>query len=302
MVRAVEGPGAVGVIGLGGMGTALSRALLAQGHHVTVHDQRAEATAPLVAAGAAPSDSPAAVAASCDLVITFLPGPAEVEHVLVESDDSVLSAVRPGARVLDMSTCGPDTATRVGARFDRAGAIFVDCPVSRKAPDMTVLVGGEPGVLGDAETVLASVSRTLIHCGRRGGGYATKLLNQHVKYAWYLAGSEALLIARQWGLDPAATADAIEQCSGGESGLATAAEFFRGDIVQMATHAPARTIDKDMRLAKELADASAVASPSLEVVATFFAEVAETDYLTRPYPESTALLARLRQLPPQDRG
>jgi 3-hydroxyisobutyrate dehydrogenase-like beta-hydroxyacid dehydrogenase len=288
----------VGVIGLGGMGTALSQELLRAGYAVMVHDRRTERIEELAAAGTEVADSAARLAENCGLVITFLPGPTEVEQVLVEDADSVLSGAREGTIVLDMSTCGPDTAIRVGDAFDIAGCVFVDCPVSRKAPEMTVLIGGEPGVLGAAETVLAAVSRTLVHCGSRGAGYATKLLNQHVKYAWYLASSEALLIAREWGLDAAAVAQAIERSSGGDSGLDTAAEFFRGDVAQMATHAPARTIHKDMQLVKQLAAGSSVCSPTVDVVADFFQRVAETPYLERPYPESTELLARLRRQRP----
>jgi 3-hydroxyisobutyrate dehydrogenase-like beta-hydroxyacid dehydrogenase len=284
------------------MGTALSASLLARGHGVWVHDRRPEAAEPLAALGATVATSPAHIAENSDLVITVLPGPSEVEQVLLHGRESVLSCVRNGTIVVDMSTCGPDTAARAGAAFDGAGSTFVDCPVSRKAPDMTVLVGGQRGILGAAEPILASASRTLVHCGRRGAGYATKLLNQHVKSSWYLAATEALLIARALGLDAAATADAIEKCSGGDSGLDTAAEFFRGDAARMASHAPASTIHKDMQLAKSLAAASGLASPTIDVAAEFFTEVAETPFLARPYPDSTELLARLRQLPAPHKG
>jgi 3-hydroxyisobutyrate dehydrogenase-like beta-hydroxyacid dehydrogenase len=170
----------------------------------------------------------------------------------------------------------------------------VDCPVSRKAPDMTVLVGGADGVLGDAADVLERVSRTVVYCGFRGAGYATKLLNQHVKYAWYLASAEALVLARRFGLDPDVTASAIEVSSGGESGLSTAAEYFRDDADGMATHAPASTIEKDMDLAEEMAAAAGVRSRTLDVTADFFTAVGTTPFRDRPYPQSCEFLAGLR--------
>ncbi len=84
---------------------------------------------------------------------------------------------------------------------------------------MTVLVGGPSGgVLGPDADVLAAVSRTLVYCGQRGAGYATKLLNQHIKYSWYLASAEALLIAEAMGLNAGDVADAIAECSGGGLG------------------------------------------------------------------------------------
>jgi 3-hydroxyisobutyrate dehydrogenase-like beta-hydroxyacid dehydrogenase len=285
----------IGVIGLGGMGTALTGCLLRAGYPVTVHDRRPAAVAPLTGQGADAAGSPRELAGLAGLVLTFLPGPAEVEQVALDPDTGVLAGLGADTPLLDLSTCGPDTAERIGAAFDAAGRTFLDCPVSRKAPEMTVLVGGEPGVLGPAAEVLGAVSRTIIHCGRRGAGYAVKLLNQHVKYAWYLAASEALLVAREHGIDPGLAADAIARCSGGESGLSAAAEWFRQDADAMRTHAPARTIAKDSLLARELAAAAGVHSPTLDVVAEFFATALNgTPYPGRPYPEATELLARLR--------
>jgi 3-hydroxyisobutyrate dehydrogenase-like beta-hydroxyacid dehydrogenase len=280
----------IGVIGLGRMGRALATSLLAEGFGVCCYDISPDATRPVLAEGADRASNPMTVARSSDLVITFLPGPAEVADVALNATRGVLAGLRPGALMLDMSTCGPDTATLLGAAFDRAGRRFVDCPVSRKAPDMTVLVGGAPGVLGDAADVLGRVSRTVIYCGFRGAGYATKLLNQHVKYAWYLASAEALALAARFGLDPDVTASAIEQSSGGESGLSTAAKYFRDDADGMLAHAPASTIEKDMDLAEAMAAATGVRCRTLDVTADFFTAAGTTPFRDLPYPRSCELL------------
>jgi 3-hydroxyisobutyrate dehydrogenase-like beta-hydroxyacid dehydrogenase len=284
----------VGVIGLGRMGTALAQCLLRAGYSLRCHDRDPHVADALSAAGATTAPNPRALAASCDVVITFLPGPTQVREVALDVDRGVLAGLSPESILLDMSTCGPDTAELVGGAFDAAGRRFLDCPVSRTAPNMTVLVGGEPGALGRAEKVLEPVSRTIQYCGRRGAGYATKLLNQHVKYAWYLASAEAMLIAQRFGLDPAATATAIEKCSGGESGLSAAAEYFRDDIDAIRSHAPASTIEKDVNLAREMAAQVGVHGTSLDAMADFFTAVGETSYRDRPYPESTELLCELR--------
>lgn len=276
------------------MGRALTASLLAEGFAVCCHDIRPDALRWVLAEGATCAPHPMAVARSSDLVITFLPGPADVVDVALNAEHGVLAGLGPDALMLDMSTCGPETAAVLGTAFDRAGRRFVDCPVSRKAPDMTVLVGGTPGDLGDAAPVLARVSRTLVYCGFRGAGYATKLLNQHVKYAWYLASAEALTLARQFGLDPDVTVSAIEQSSGGESGLSAAAEYFTDDIDGMLTHAPASTIEKDMDLAEAMAAAAGVRCRTLDVAADFFTAVGTTPYRDLPYPRSCELLTDLR--------
>jgi 3-hydroxyisobutyrate dehydrogenase-like beta-hydroxyacid dehydrogenase len=281
----------VGVIGLGRMGRALATSLLAQGIPVSCHDVSPDAVGHVVAQGAVRAPHPRAVADSCDLVMTFLPGPSEVADVALDATRGVLAGLRPGALMLDMSTCGPDTAAVLGTAFDQAGRRFVDCPVSRKAPEMTVLVGGAPGVLGDAADVLSCVSRAVVYCGFRGAGYATKLLNQHVKYAWYLASAEALALAQQIGLDPDVTATAIEQSSGGDSGLVTAAKYFTDDAGGMLVHAPASTIEKDMNLAEAMAAAAGVCCRTLDVTAEFFSAACATAFRDLPYPRSCELLA-----------
>ena len=288
----------VGVIGLGGMGIALTRSLSSAGHPVTCFDIRPDAVARMVEEGAAAADSARALAADCDVVLSFLPGPSQVREVALEPESGVLAGLRPGAAMLDMSTCGPDLAEHLGMAFEREGRRFVDCPVSGEAPTMTILVGGPAGVLGPDEEVLAAVSGVLVHCGRRGAGYAVKLLNQHVKYSWYLASAEALLVGQALGLDADTVASAIEQSSGAESGFSTAAKYFRGDVEGMRTHAPASTIEKDLGLAEAMASRAGVRSRVLAEAVDFFLAVGSTPFRGRPYPESSELLQALRALPP----
>lgn len=292
----------VGMVGVGGMGLALVEALVENHYPVRCHDLRPEAVAAAVELGAVAAGSARDVAAHSDVVLTFLPGPAQVVRVALDPYDGVLAGLAPGRALLDLSTCSPDVADVVGRAFDAAGRRFVDCPVSRKAPDSTILVGGVPGVLADDHEVLERTSRTLVHCGRRGAGYATKLLNQHVKYAWYLASAEALAVARSMGLDVAAVVSGIEQSSGSDSGFSTAAKYFLGDAAGMRAHAPSSTIEKDLVLAESMSTAAGVRARSLGVAVDFFLTVGTTAFRDRPYPESSELLDALRAMPAHIEG
>ena len=86
------------------------------------------------------------------------------------------------------------------------------------------------------------------------------------------------MLAQRFGLDPDVTASAIEQLSGGESGLSTAAKYFRDDTVGMLAHAPASTIEKDMDLAEAMAAAAGVRCRTLDVTADFFTAVGTTPF------------------------
>ncbi|HEY8450359.1 MAG TPA: NAD(P)-binding domain-containing protein, partial [Bacillota bacterium] len=73
--------GTVGFIGLGAMGGGMAANLVRAGYRLIVHDRVPERTAHLVELGAEPAAGPAEVARRADVVLTSLPGSAEVEAV-----------------------------------------------------------------------------------------------------------------------------------------------------------------------------------------------------------------------------
>lgn len=134
--------GAVGIIGTGTMGTAMARRLLGAGHEVVVHDARATATDPLVALGAIGAATTGDLTRRCRVVITSLPGPAEVEVVATE----IAGSAAPGTVHVGHSTVSVESARRVAGEAERAGIRFLDAPVS----------GGPMGVEAGTLAVLAS--------------------------------------------------------------------------------------------------------------------------------------------------
>ena len=84
----------VGFVGLGNVGGKLAGSLLRNGVDLVVRDLDADAVAGSVARGASSADSPAELAARCDVLITCLPSPAASASVM-EGDDGILSALRP---------------------------------------------------------------------------------------------------------------------------------------------------------------------------------------------------------------
>jgi len=72
----------LGFIGLGNVGAKLAGSLLRNGVDLTVRDLDPDRVAEFVADGAKSADSPAAMMAACDAVITCLPSPAASAHVM----------------------------------------------------------------------------------------------------------------------------------------------------------------------------------------------------------------------------
>lgn len=107
----------VTVLGLGSMGAALARALLAAGHPTTVWNRSLERAGPVVAAGAVRADTPAdAVAASPTTIVSLIDYDA-VDAVLDRVGDAL------DGRVLVILTNGsPEQARDTAARAERLGA------------------------------------------------------------------------------------------------------------------------------------------------------------------------------------
>src|SRR5262249_53995774 len=102
----------IGFIGVGSIGNPMAGQLVRAGHQLTVYDVRRDNAPSLLAAGAAWADSPAAVAAGCEIVATCLPGPKEMEQVTL-GPKGILEGVRPGALYIDHTTNSPLLVRRV---------------------------------------------------------------------------------------------------------------------------------------------------------------------------------------------
>jgi len=100
----------IGFVGLGIMGQSMAGHLLAAGHPLHVYNRSADKAKALVAQGAVWCDTPGAVAAESDVVITMVGYPRDVEQVWL-GEDGILPQAR-GALLIDMTTSSPELAQR----------------------------------------------------------------------------------------------------------------------------------------------------------------------------------------------
>ena len=86
----------IGFVGLGNMGNLMAGCILQSGYDLTIHDIRRDAGRNLENQGAIWAENPREVAVRSDVVLTSLPGPKEVESVVL-GDEGVLEGIRPGS-------------------------------------------------------------------------------------------------------------------------------------------------------------------------------------------------------------
>jgi 3-hydroxyisobutyrate dehydrogenase len=221
----------VGFIGLGHMGGPMSRNVLAAGHELVVHDVRPDAAAGLLAAGASWAGSPREAGEDREAVITMLPGPLQVEEVLL-GPGGLLAGLPAGATWIDMSTSIPAVADKVRAAAG-SGRAVLDAPVAggiTGASDGTlqIFVGGATEdylrmrplleVMGDSERIL--------HVGGHGAGYTVKLMLNLLWFASVTLTAEALTIGVRAGVD-------VATLRGSLLASAAASHFLEHDVLSV---------------------------------------------------------------------
>ena len=203
----------VGVNGLGVMGTPMARNLLKSGHEVTVFARRADAMAPLAAAGARTSASPAEAAAVSDVTITMVLDTRAVESVVL-GPGGIIEGARSGSIVVDHSTIEPEGARKVAATLQSRGIEMLDAPVSggaavAEAGTLSIMVGGTEAALERVRPILACYGKTIVHIGPSGAGQVAKACNQICTIVNTLGAAEAMLLAERAGVDPAKVKDVL---------------------------------------------------------------------------------------------
>lgn len=213
----------VGIIGVGLMGHGIALNVLKGGFSVLMMDHPGnQPVDDLIGMGAELRATPDAVAAEVDLVILCVTGSPQVEAVLT-GEAGVISALKPGAIVVDCSTALPESTERMAAMVTAAGGRFLDAPMTRLAKQahegtLNILVGGEADVLEAARPVLDTFTENIDHVGGVGFGHRMKLLHNYVSIGHMALLAEAAAQAADAGVDAQVFVDVLAK--GGGAGAA----------------------------------------------------------------------------------
>src|ERR1700756_228771 len=137
----------VGFIGLGIMGGAMAARLVAAGYALHLYNRSRTKAEALLAAGATWHDTPAAVAAASDVVLTIVGVPDDV-RALYLGDNGLIMHARPGAVLVDMTTSSPTLAHEIAELGAARGIAVLDAPVSggdvgAREGRLSIMVGGD---------------------------------------------------------------------------------------------------------------------------------------------------------------
>ncbi len=192
----------IGFIGLGAMGLPMAGHLVAAGHNVTVASRGRRPIEAAVAQGATDGGDPRGVAEASEVVVVCVPNSPEVTEVV----DAMLPVLGAGKTVVDCSTIDPEVERAQHARVGEKGARYLDAPLSGGTAGahkgtLTLMVGGDAGVLADTQPALEPFSGLVVHVGGPGMGQVVKLCNQVIYAAQMTATAEATAMAVKSGVD-----------------------------------------------------------------------------------------------------
>ncbi len=225
----------IGFIGTGVMGRSMAGHLLEGGYKLNVYNRTRSRADSLVEKGAVWLDSPGAVAANSDIIITIVGFPIDVEAVYLGAD-GILANAKSGSVVVDMTTSSPKLAARIyeNAAEKRIGSL--DAPVSggdigAREARLSIMVGGDEDVFERVRPLFELMGKNIGLLGPAGSGQHTKMSNQIAIANGMMGICEAMAYAEKAGLDPMGVIACIENGAAGSWSLSNLApRFLKGDF------------------------------------------------------------------------
>jgi 3-hydroxyisobutyrate dehydrogenase-like beta-hydroxyacid dehydrogenase len=213
----------IGIVGVGRMGRAMARHLIALGHAVVAHDIAPEALDAARAAGAQTAATPAEVGKACPFVIVAVGYDDEAAAVMLDRG-GLIETMGAGSVIAVSSTCTPDHVKMLAERAAAKGIEVLDAPICRgqRAADegtMLALCGGKPAVFARGKPVYGAFCSDVVHLGEVGAGQVGKAMNNFLLWVNGIALIEAARLSEAYGMDLVKLREALLISSGASDAL-----------------------------------------------------------------------------------
>jgi 3-hydroxyisobutyrate dehydrogenase-like beta-hydroxyacid dehydrogenase len=205
MKKTRRSKGTVGQIGLGIMGGAFARHLLAAGFNVVGYDVAPPAVRAFTRMGGRAARSCAEVAARARILITSLPSPAAMEEAYFGKGGIAVGA-RPGTIVIEASTMTLELKESLLRRLARKRVTLLDCPISgtgaqAAARDIAIYASGERSAFNRCRRVFDGFARSTYYCGEFGIGSKLKFVANLLVTIHNLSTAEAMVVGEKARVD-----------------------------------------------------------------------------------------------------
>jgi 3-hydroxyisobutyrate dehydrogenase-like beta-hydroxyacid dehydrogenase len=285
----------IGVVGLGTMGSRIAGRLLDTGYQVHATNRTRTRGEALIERGLHWQDTPRAVAAAADVVLSMVTDDDALSAV-TGGPDGILAGLRSGQVYVDMSSVSPQSSVSIAERVHSLGAAMLDAPVSGSGPqvdhgDLAIMVGGDETAFRQVEELLAHLGHAVTRVGGNGQGVLLKMAINISLAVQMLAFSEGLLLAERGGIDPTLAAQVMSSSSIGSPMIKARVPL----ILDLPPDAwfDVRLMHKDIRLALRQASGLQLELPTTDAADRVLAVAERTGYAHRDIAALRQVLAHL---------
>src|SRR5581483_854968 len=251
----------VGIIGVGIMGSAIARNLIAAKFTARGFDVAKSACEALAGMRGIVARSAAEAADDAEIVLTSLPTVAALD----ETAAALAAKARPGLVLAELSTLPIEAKLRCRDTLAKAQIAMLDCPLSGTGAqavtrDLAVYASGERAAYDKAAPVFAAFARAPHYVGDFGNGSKLKFIANLLVAIHNVASAEAMVMGLEAGLDPDDVIALIKSRVGNSRIFELRAPMMAKNAYQPAT----MKIDiwqKDMAVIGEFAKSLGVATP-----------------------------------------
>ncbi|MFD5228799.1 NAD(P)-dependent oxidoreductase [Streptomyces qaidamensis] len=262
-------------IGLGNMGWPMAARLVEDGRTVIVADADADREQAFATEFGCTGLREQQSLGGVDAVVLMLPTSAIVREALLGEKSGVATRLPATSVVVDMSSSDPTDTLALGRDLATRGIRVVDAPVSGGVPrarqgTLAIMLGADDEAAAAlAVDVVTPMSNRVFRTGALGTGHAMKALNNYVAAAAFAAAAEATIIGDHYKLSPEVVLEVLN-ASTGRSFMSetTLAQVVSGEY---STGFALGLLDKDVRIASQLADRAGASAPVCDEVSRRFA-------------------------------
>lgn len=267
----------IGFIGTGVMGSSMVKNLQAAHYSVHIYTRTKSKATSLIESGAIWEETVADLAKAVDVIITMVGYPQDVEEIYL-GETGIIRHAKKDTYIVDMTTSSPALAEEIYSEAKKHGLYALDAPVSggdigAKNGTLTIMVGGEQRAFDELLPLFNVLGENIILQGEAGAGQHTKLANQITIATNMIGVCEAIIYAKNAGLDPSRMLKSIEAGAAGSWSLSNL-----GRRMIESDYAPGFFVKhfiKDMKIALTSAKEMGIRMPGLLLALELYEQLAD---------------------------
>ena len=202
-------------IGLGKMGTPMSKNLIKEKYSVTIFDVNSKAYNNFKTNKVKLANSIYDIKDEYDVIMSMLPDGKTLTNIIFRDNKKLLNFIKKNTIWIDCSSIDYQATLKIYNTFKQQNIYFLDAPVSggvtgAASGNLSIMVGGDKNIFYKSKKILECIGQNIYYMGSSGSGQIVKACNNMMLGINMLGISEAFTMAKKFGI---AEKDFFKICS-----------------------------------------------------------------------------------------